>query len=220
VNNNPPTPHPQGAAGPDETPVSSAILTGPNAISFARILLLPVCAWLLAGEWLVAGIVLTSLVAGTDWLDGWLARRTRQISRLGQLLDPLADRLLIAAVAVALLARGALPWVALALLVGRDLALLVGFQILQRRGVRPPEVIFLGKAATTVLLITLPVLAAAETGVAAAVSLGVAGVTLAGFLRLSGLIALWVGLALYWWVGVIYTRSAVAQLTEARGRQD
>jgi CDP-diacylglycerol--glycerol-3-phosphate 3-phosphatidyltransferase len=185
-------------------PVSSAILTIPNLISFARVLLMPVCAWLLASGRFGAGFVLTGVVGASDFLDGWLARRTGTVSRLGQLLDPLADRLLIASVAVALLVRGALPWPAVALLVGRDLVLLIGFQVLQRRGVRPPDVVWLGKAATFALLVALPALALGETATA-----------VAGPFRALGLAFLWVGIALYYVVGWIYVRQALAQLRAA-----
>lgn len=190
---------------PVPPPVSGAVVTVPNLITFSRLLLMPVCAWLLATEWLAAGIVLTGLVAATDWLDGWVARRTRAVSRIGQLMDPLADRFLLASVALALAWRGALPWLAVALLVGRDLVLLAGFQWLQRRGVRPPEVIWLGKTATAILLTSLPVLALGETGIPGA-----------WLIRLAGLAALWVGLAVYYAVGVIYTRIALAQLRQLR----
>jgi phosphatidylglycerophosphate synthase len=69
------------------------------------------------------------------------------VSRVGQLLDPLADRLLIAAVAIALLIQGVCPWQAAALLIARDLFLLAGWPLLKRRGIEPPEVVLLGKAA-------------------------------------------------------------------------
>lgn len=190
---------------PVPPPVSSAIVTVPNVITFSRVLLMPVCAWLLATDWLAVGILLTGAVAATDWLDGWIARRTHTISRLGQLLDPLADRLLLASVAVALLVRGALPWPAVALLVGRDLLLLAGFQLLQRRGVRPPDVVWLGKTATAVLLSALPVLALGETTIPGA-----------WLLRVAGLAALTIGLVLYYVVGGIYVRAALAQLRAIR----
>ena len=97
--------------------VSSAIRTAPNAVTLARLLLMPVCAYLLASGRYGWGLVLTAVVGSTDWVDGWLARRYGQVSRLGQLLDPLADRLLIASVAIALVVRGVLPWPAAVLLV-------------------------------------------------------------------------------------------------------
>jgi len=163
---------PSGATGP-ATPSgggagrgvpSSAIVTAPNAITLLRLVLMPVCAWLLATQHYGSGLVLTALVGATDWVDGWLARRIGQVSRLGQLLDPFADRLLIASVAVALLVRQVLPWQAAALLLGRDLVLLAGWPLLRRRGVQPPEVVWIGKAATFDLLCALPLLVWARPG--------------------------------------------------------
>src|SRR5919201_5072924 len=127
---------------------SSAIVTAPNAITLGRFLLIPLCAALLGTGRYAPGMWLTGAVGATDWVDGWLARRTGQVSRLGQLLDPLADRLLIAAVGVALLVRHVLPWPAVALLVGRDLVLLAGFPLLARRGGRAPDVVLGGEGGT------------------------------------------------------------------------
>ena len=67
--------------------VSTAIRTVPNAVTLARLLLMPLCAYLLATGRFGWGIALTAVVGSTDWVDGWLARRTGQVSRLGQLLD-------------------------------------------------------------------------------------------------------------------------------------
>ena len=127
-------PHPDadpapGPLGPSQR-VSTAILTAPNAVTLVRLLLMPVCAYLLATGQYGWGLVLTALVGSTDWVDGWLARRTGQVSRLGQLLDPLADRLLIASVAIALVVRGVVPWQAAVLLVDRDLVLLIALPVL------------------------------------------------------------------------------------------
>jgi CDP-diacylglycerol--glycerol-3-phosphate 3-phosphatidyltransferase len=187
---------------PESSPVaaapSSAIVTAPNAISLARLLLMPVCAWLLATQHYASGLVLTTVVGASDWVDGWLARRIRQVSRVGQLLDPFADRTLIASVAVALLVRGVLPWPAVALLVGRDLVLLAGWPLLKRRGVEPPEVVWIGKAATFDLLIALPLLVMGETTWVVA--------TVAHAL---GLALLWLGVVLYYVAGVVYVRMAL-----------
>jgi cardiolipin synthase len=181
---------------------SSAIVTAPNAISLGRLLLMPVCAWLLASQHYASGLVLTAAVGATDWVDGWLARRIGQVSRVGQLLDPLADRLLIASVAVALLIRGVLPWPAVALLVARDLILLAGWPILNRRGVRPPEVVWIGKAATFDLLIALPLLVTGETTwVIATVGHDL------------GLALLWLGVVMYYVAGVVYVRMAIEGLS-------
>lgn len=194
---------PAPAAGPLASPPpapapSSAIVTAPNAISLARLLLMPVCAWLLASQHYATGLVLTAVVGASDWVDGWLARRIRQVSRVGQLLDPFADRLLIASVAVALLLRGVLPWPAVALLVARDLVLLAGWPLLKRRGVEPPEVVWVGKAATFDLLTALPLLVMGETTWVVATAAHAIGLAL-----------LWLGVVLYYVAGVVYVRMAV-----------
>jgi cardiolipin synthase (CMP-forming) len=191
-----------GSLDPARRP-STAIVTAPNAVTLVRLLLLPVCALLLASGRYGLGLVLTALVGSTDWVDGWLARRTGTVSRLGQLLDPLADRLLVASVAVALLVRGILPWPAALLLLARDVLLLAGWPLLRRWGVDPPEVVWVGKAATFVLLCALPVL-----------TLGATGLAVAPVARVLGLAALWFGVALYYLAGAVYVRMAVERLGE------
>jgi cardiolipin synthase len=191
-----------GPLGPAWRP-STAIVTVPNAVTLIRLLLMPVCALLLASGRYLAGLVLTAVVGSTDWVDGWLARRTGTVSRLGQLLDPLADRLLIASVAVALLVRGVLPWPAALLLLARDVVLLAGWPLLKRRGVEPPEVVWVGKAATFVLLLALPVL-----------TLGATGVAVAPVAKVLGLALLWLGVALYYLAGAVYVRMAAERLGE------
>jgi CDP-diacylglycerol--glycerol-3-phosphate 3-phosphatidyltransferase len=188
---------PRSAAMPGAVP-SSAIVTAPNAISLVRLLLMPVCAWLLASAHYGPGLVLTALVGATDWVDGWLARRIGQVSRVGQLLDPFADRLLIASVAVALLVRDVLPWPAVVLLVARDLVLLAGWPLLKRRGVEPPEVVWVGKAATFDLLCALPLLVMGETTW-----------VIAGVAHALGVALLWLGVALYYLAGAVYVRMAL-----------
>jgi cardiolipin synthase (CMP-forming) len=196
----------QGGAAAAPAAPSSAIVTAPNAITLVRLVLMPVCAWLLATEHYGSGLVLTAVVGATDWVDGWLARRIGQVSRLGQLLDPFADRLLIASVAIALLVRSVLPWQAAALLLGRDLVLLAGWPLLRRRGVQPPEVVWVGKAATFDLLCALPLLVWGETGF-----------VVAGLAHDLGLLLLWLGVALYYVAGVVYVRMALDGLARRAG---
>ena len=125
----------------------------PNALTLARLALVPVFVALMvqAGDsrsW-PAGIVFG--VAGvTDQIDGFLARLWRVESRFGQIADPLADRLMIDAAVILLVAYGRLPWPALAVIAARDLLLLVGWRALAPRGV-DVEVNVLGKAATWLL---------------------------------------------------------------------
>ena len=132
-------------------------MTLPNLLSFLRILLIPVFVFLIVHEpTTTTGLILFSLVVATDWVDGWVARRTGQVSELGKLLDPTADRLAIAAGLIALVVRDAFPlWAALLILV-RDMAILIaGAVVLATRKVRL-EVRFIGKAATFTLMMAIP----------------------------------------------------------------
>jgi CDP-diacylglycerol--glycerol-3-phosphate 3-phosphatidyltransferase len=125
----------------------------PNALTVARLLLIPLFVALMvkAGDahtW-PAGAVFC--VAGiTDQVDGFLARRWHVESRFGKIADPLADRLMIDAAAILLVAYGRLPWAGLAVIVARDLLLMVGWRVLVPRGI-DLDVNLLGKAATWVL---------------------------------------------------------------------
>lgn len=129
--------------------MSGRILTIPNVISLVRVALVPLFLWLLFGADapMPAGILL-GVIGGTDWIDGFLARRLGQVSELGKLLDPVADRLAITAAVIGGWIAGVLPWpVALALVV-RETVLAVGALLAAWRwGVRV-EVRFLGKVAT------------------------------------------------------------------------
>ena len=110
----------------------------PNALTVARLLLIPLFVALMAKagdahSW-PAGIVFG--VAGvTDQVDGFLARRWHVESRFGKIADPLADRLMIDAAVILLVAYGRLPWAGLAVIVARDLLLLLGWRILAPRGI-------------------------------------------------------------------------------------
>jgi CDP-diacylglycerol--glycerol-3-phosphate 3-phosphatidyltransferase len=125
----------------------------PNALTLSRLVLIPVFVALMvkagdAHSW-PAGIVFG--VAGvTDQIDGFLARAWRVESRFGKIADPLADRLMIDAAVILLVAYGRLPWAGLAVVAARDLLLLVGWRVLAPRGI-DVDVNLLGKAATWVL---------------------------------------------------------------------
>lgn len=139
---------------------TSRVLTVPNLLSFLRILLIPVFVWLIVHEGTeVAGLLLFGAVAWTDWIDGYVARRTGQVSEFGKVLDPTADRLAIAAGLIALVVRGAFPvWAALLILVRDALVLLAGVVLLVSRGGRI-EVRFIGKVATFGLMTGIPLIA-------------------------------------------------------------
>ncbi len=140
--------------GTTETvPASSAVVTLPNVLSFGRIALIPVFCWLTVDDrtrlW---GIVVFGLVVGTDWVDGYVARRTGQVSELGRILDPVADRLAIGAALITFSVTGIFPFWAALLVLLRDVALLLGgAALLWGRGVRV-DVRWIGKIATFSLM--------------------------------------------------------------------
>lgn len=169
--------------------------TVPNALSFFRLALVPVFLWLvIVGEDALAlGVLIVSSI--TDFLDGWLARKLHQVSRLGQLLDPAADRLYIFAALVGLAWREVIPWWLVAVIVARDVMLAVLGVILANHGFGPLPVHHLGKVATFCLFWALPLL-----------MLGEAFDPLAPYsLPLGWAFALW-GAFLYWWAGIVYIR--------------
>lgn len=144
---------------------SDRILTVPNLMSFARLLILPFLYIELVNGRLARGLAVGMLFGATDFLDGYVARRFNQVSRLGQLLDPTSDRLFIGTIAVGLVVSGLLPWWPVALVVLRDVLLLVAGLVMVRRGARPPAVTRLGKTATFGLMWAfVPLIAAGIVG--------------------------------------------------------
>lgn len=170
------------------------VWTVPNAMSFARLLGVPVFLWLLlvqhADGWAFALLVLAGI---SDWLDGAVARATGQMSRLGELLDPLADRLYIAATVIGLAIRGIIPWWLVVILAARDLMLLCLLPYLRRRGLLALPVTLVGKAATFCLLWGFPFLLLSTAS-------GTLGTWASG---LGWAFAAW-GVGLYWWAGISY----------------
>ena len=173
--------------------MSSRILTTPNILSFFRLALVPVfLAFVVSGQDALAlGVLVVASI--TDFLDGYLARRLNQVSRLGQLLDPAADRLYIFAALIGLAWRDVIPWWLMAVIVARDVMLAVLGIILANHGYGPLPVHHLGKVATFSLFWALHLL-----------MLGEAFTVLAPFsLPLGWAFALW-GAFLYWWAGFVY----------------
>jgi cardiolipin synthase len=185
----------------DARPPDDRVLTVPNVLSLARLAALPLLwADLTAGRFGRALVVL-GLSAATDWFDGYLARRLDQRTRLGALLDPLGDRLLLLVAGVGLVAAGILPWWPVVLLVAREGTVGLAGAVLVARGRTVPETSRLGKAATFGLLWALPLLlAAAWAGEGAAAPQPV--------LAALGWTALLVNLALSYVTAVGYARSA------------
>jgi cardiolipin synthase (CMP-forming) len=184
----------------------SEILTVPNLVSFLRLLGVPLFLYLLLVPHAdVAAIVVLAIGGTSDWVDGFLARRLKQVSRLGELLDPLADRLYIFATLIALTVRDVLPWWFTIALVAREAFLGVLLLLLRRRGYGPPAVHYVGKSATFILLVAFPVLLLAH----------VLGQPYGWWYAAGWGLALW-GLALYWIAAIFYVIQVYGALRESR----
>lgn len=184
------------------------ILTIPNILSFLRLLGVPLFLWLILGPQADGWAIVVLIVSGiTDYLDGKIARKFNQISRVGQILDPLADRLYIFATLFGLLIRGIIPWWIVILLVGRDLVLAVVMAILKRRtGLTGLPVHFIGKAGTFCLLYAFPL-----------ILIGASEGTLGDVCKVLGwAFALW-GTGLYMWAGVLYLEQASRVIRQGPG---
>jgi cardiolipin synthase len=155
--------------------------------------------FLAADEWGWAVVVLA--VGGTtDWVDGFLARRLGQVSRLGELMDPLADRLYTLATLLAFTIGGVVPWIFTVALLARDVVMLGCVAVVKRKGLGTLPVHYLGKAATAQLLLAFPVLLLAAVA--------------------EGSVAAWshaIGWGLAWWGLVFYWISAIFYLAQAAG---
>lgn len=179
------------------------VWTIPNAISFARLILIPLFAVLVATNRWGAAILLLMLCGFSDWADGYLARRLGQVTRLGQVLDPAADRLFILVTLVAFAWADVAPWWLVGAVVGRDVLLSILLPVLASRGYGPLPVSYTGKAGTFALMCAFPLLLAAQvmdTG---------AGVVMAFAWAFAG----W-GVALYWTAGVLYAVQAMTLLRD------
>lgn len=191
------TPEPESSPS-EAASVSARVWTIPNILSFVRLALVPVFLWLIVrGDDALALLVLV-ISSVTDYLDGIIARRFKQITRLGQLLDPAADRLFIFAALIGLSVRDIVPWWFLAVILARDLMLVVIGVALANHGFGPLPVHHLGKVATFCLFYALPI-----------VMLGQAFPDTAPVADPIGwAFAVW-GAFLYWWAGAVYLREAI-----------
>lgn len=175
------------------------VLTAANVISFARLLGVPLFLILLfAADRKAAAVVVLAVGGTTDWVDGWVARRFGQVSRLGELLDPAVDRLYIAATVVALTIEGVLPLAFTAALVLRELVMGGCLAVLRRYGFGPPPVHYVGKTGTFLLLAAFPIILLAKAMPS---------------------IAWWaspVGWGLAWWALGLYWAAAVLYILQAR----
>lgn len=184
------------------------VLTVPNLISFLRICSIPYLAWLITKNHMILALIVLAISAFSDCIDGYIARRWNQVSKLGQILDPIADRLLIIFSTVALAIAAIIPWWALVLVVLRDVIMAALVVLLAQHDYGPLPVNFVGKAGTALIMlaiVSLMIVYAVNTEAmfvlyAAAIACGVWGVVL------------------YWYAGLLYYRQAYVLLSGAKSK--
>ena len=198
------------AAGGREGPSRPDWATVPNVVTTARLVLfLPVVVGVIARrQHPLAATVLLVLYSSTDWVDGFLARRLNQKSRIGELIDPLADRAGEMCIYATMLAVGLLPWWVVAVIVGVDLGLFAVVAV-RMRALGDLTVTWVGKARTAVVAVALPLLTLSQVE-------GVAGPTLA--VVAMGLLV--IGCLLHVAAGLLYAVGLVRHVGAARGAQD
>ena len=178
------------------------VWTLPNAISFLRLLGIPLFLWLVLSEGNdTAGFFVLVVAGATDWVDGFLARRLNQQSRLGELLDPMADRLYIAATILGLAIRDIIPWWLVVVIALRDVFLSLMLPMLRRLELKALPVTYVGKSGTFALLWGFPLFLLGTSD-------NLWGTAITAF---AWAFSLW-GTYLYWWAGIRYFATARALL--------
>lgn len=172
------------------------IWTIPNVISFIRLLMVPVFLWLLITGNDGPALAILIIATTSDFIDGMIARNFNQVTRLGMYLDPMSDRLFIAASVVGLAIRGLIPIPLLAVVLARDVMLLVVVLVRRLRIVDFPRVTYIGKTATFVLFTAFPVIVLGTVWSDAPLPLNAIGWILGA-----------AGAAIYWVAGVGYLRA-------------
>ncbi|HEX2038464.1 MAG TPA: CDP-alcohol phosphatidyltransferase family protein [Acidimicrobiales bacterium] len=182
------------------------IVTVPNILSVVRLACVPLFLWLLFGRddrW--AAALLLAALGATDWVDGWVARRFGQVSRLGKVLDPTADRILLLVGIGAILVDGSVPaWVAVAAL-SREAVVAIAALVLAALGATRIDVQWVGKAGTFALMVAFPLFLASE-----------ADIGWAGTARVLAWLVAVPGLALSWYAVTAYVPLARRALREGR----
>ena len=199
--------------------VLDCMLTVPNVISTIRLIMAPIALVVFLSGNEVAGAILFGIVAATDCLDGQIARRTNTVSRLGRLLDPTVDRVLMVCAVVGLLVVGRLPLWIVVLVIARDILLVVGGSFLLRRySIRIP-VIYPGKVATTFLFVGM---AGLMLNMPQLAGLGLCDIAwLPGFNGEAcswGIWAIYIGMCIGLFTTVYYVRKGFSELKSALGR--
>jgi len=195
---------------PDRSPEPSAgedrILTVPNLITLVRLSCLPIFVWLLLGrDDQVAAALLLAALGATDWVDGYVARHFHQVSTLGKVLDPVADRLLFFTALVTIIIAGDAPlWVCVAVLV-REGLVAIATLVLAAMGARRIDVTWFGKAGTFALMCAFP-----------AFLLGASDLSASGFFTFAAWCCAIPGLVLSYYSAVLYVPLASRALSAGR----
>ncbi len=200
------TPAADSGAGGGPQERLDRVLTVPNAITLVRLLCIPLFLWLLFGAHRQsAAAVLLAVLGATDWVDGFLARRFNQVSTVGKVLDPTADRLLVATAVIAIIVYGAVPvWFGVATL-AREVVVAGAVLALAAMGARRIDVLWVGKAGTFGLMFAYP-----------AFLLGDGDAHWQTYIRAIAWVTGLVGLALAWVAAFSYVGPARAALAEGR----
>ena len=192
----------------EEGPVDGLdrVLTAPNVITLVRLLCIPVFLWLLFGlHRQTAAAVLLAVLGATDWVDGFVARRYHQVSTLGKVLDPTADRVLVGTAVISVMVYGAVPlWFGVATIV-REVLVSVMVVLLAGLGAARIDVLWVGKAGTFGLMFAYP-----------AFLLGDGTATWQEPVRAIAWVTGLVGLALSWWAAASYVGPARRALRAGR----
>ena len=205
---------PAGVGTAPSTVASDRVLTVPNVLSALRLVGVPVFLWLLVRRDDGWALLVLAASGVTDYLDGKIARRYGLVSRVGQLLDPIADRLYILTTLLALAWRDVIPWWLVVVLLGRDAFMALVLAALRPYGYTDLPVHFVGKAATFNLLYAFPLLLLGDgTGTVATVARAVGW----GF-AWWGTVLYWVAAALYAWQAAGLIRAVRADRAQRRGR--
>ena len=179
--------------------VSSRIFTLANVVSVVRLMAIPVFLVLVVQDRLITAFVLLVVAVLTDFVDGMIARSMNQITKLGQFLDPFADRLFIAATVIALAIQNVVPWWFVVAVMLRDALLGIGGLVMTRYGHGTLPVKWWGKVSTFGMLVVLPLFL-----------LGTVVPTIGAVTNPIAWVLAIVSVLLYWIVGFSYLFDAIA----------
>jgi cardiolipin synthase len=139
------------------SPGDDRIVTIPNLLSVIRLCLIPVFVWLLFGRHSRSGAaLLLGILGATDWVDGYVARRFDQVSNVGKVLDPTADRLLLGVAVISIMIDGSVPALVAWPVIVREVVVAGGVLALAAMGARRIDVTWAGKAGTFALMVAFP----------------------------------------------------------------